>query len=96
METRGRSSKKPAAGNVQLSSELVLNDTTPIDVLLYYPNLIGYTRVMCMVISFYYARSDWKKTVAFYLAAFVGDVLDGYVARHFNQCTKFLIPDHAV
>ena len=59
------------------------------DVLLYYPNLVGYLRVLCMVMSFVNSIHDWKMSVAFYLMAFVGDVVDGYIARACNQCSTF-------
>jgi len=71
--------KTPAASKKQL---------TTTDVFLYYPNLIGYLRVGFMIASFVYA-AEWKISVACYLLAFMGDVLDGHVARAFNQCSKF-------
>eukprot|EP01033_Poteriospumella_lacustris_P018561 gene18561-13365_t len=62
---------------------------TPTNVLWYYPNIIGYLRFIFMVLSFVYAESDWKMSITFYCLAFVGDVVDGYVARAFKQCSKF-------
>eukprot|EP01039_Chlorochromonas_danica_P011034 gene11034-12284_t len=59
------------------------------DVLLFYPNLIGYLRFLFMVISFATALSNWKVSVLAYLLAFGGDVVDGYVARAFQQCSRF-------
>lgn len=56
------------------------------DVIWYYPNIIGYLRFLFMVLSFVYAEKDWKLSITFYVLAFVGDVVDGYVARAFNQC----------
>lgn len=56
------------------------------EVLLFYPNIIGYMRFLFMVLSFIYAEKDWKLSIIFYGLAFVGDVVDGYVARAFNQC----------
>lgn len=41
-----------------------------------------------MIASFYYALTNWKLTLLFYLLAFGGDVVDGYVARAFKQ-SKF-------
>lgn len=72
-----------------------------IDVLLFYPNLIGYLRVFFMVLSFYYmylssydlnkktSSGAWINALIFYLIAFIGDVVDGYVARSFNQSSTF-------
>jgi len=62
--------------------------TTASAVLLFYPNLIGYLRVLCMVLSFYFAN-DWVKSVTFYGLAFFGDVVDGYIARMFEQSSEF-------
>eukprot|EP01032_Pedospumella_encystans_P021763 gene21763-24679_t len=59
------------------------------DVLLFYPNLIGYLRFAFMLASFAFAHTNWKVSIGFYFAAFFGDVVDGYVARAFNQCSKF-------
>lgn len=61
---------------------------TSADVLLYYPNIIGYLRVVFMFASFYFALTNWKVTIICYLLAFAGDALDGYVARKCNQCSK--------
>ena len=55
-------------------------------VLWYYPNIIGYTRFFLMSAAFILARTNWQVAIACYLLAFVGDVIDGYVARAFNQC----------
>lgn len=62
---------------------------TYVDVLLYYPNLIGYLRVVFMILAFYFAQISWEKTLIFYLLAFGGDVVDGYVARLFKQSEAF-------
>jgi CDP-diacylglycerol--inositol 3-phosphatidyltransferase len=59
------------------------------DVLIFYPNLIGYARVLFMIASFYYAASDWKKCFFCYGCAFFGDVVDGWVARRFNQSSVY-------
>jgi len=59
------------------------------DVLLYYPNLIGYARFIFMALSFVLAKSNWFAAIIFYLLAFMGDVVDGHVARAFKQCSKF-------
>ncbi len=58
---------------------------TACNVLLFYPNVIGYARILCMILSFYFAPFNAKKAIFFYLCAFGGDVIDGHVARMFNQ-----------
>jgi CDP-diacylglycerol--inositol 3-phosphatidyltransferase len=66
---------------------------TSIDVLLYYPNLIGYARVICLFIALFYATNEpekhWRQSVIFYLAGFAGDAVDGLAARHFNQSSRY-------
>ena len=63
--------------------------TSASDVLIFYPNLIGYARVLFMIASLYYAASDWKKCFICYGCAFFGDLVDGFVARRFNQSTVY-------
>ena len=61
-----------------------------VDVLLFYPNLIGYLRVTCMVLSFYFITGrEWQLAFFCYGLAFFGDVVDGFVARKFNQSSEF-------
>ena len=59
------------------------------DVLLFFPNMIGYARVVFMVLALYYAQSDWKKCLSCYCVAFGGDVVDGWVARRFDQSSSY-------
>lgn len=77
MKTRSATTSKETSAKKTLSST---------DVLLYYPNIIGYMRFAFMLASFAYAHTNWQLSIGCYGAAFVGDVLDGYVARAFNQC----------
>ena len=44
-----------------------------------------------MFVSFAFARSNWQVSILAYVAAFVGDVIDGHVARALNQCTPFVV-----
>lgn len=62
---------------------------TPEAVLLYYPNIIGYIRLLCMLLSFYFFFSSPALCIFLYLAAFAGDVIDGYVARAFDQSSGY-------
>mmetsp|Transcript_6459 Transcript_6459/g.10854 ORF Transcript_6459/g.10854 Transcript_6459/m.10854 type:complete len:175 (+) Transcript_6459:80-604(+) len=62
------------------------------DVLLYVPNLIGYLRVICTVLSLILMISfpqRWIIAVILYVASFVGDLFDGMAARKFDQCSLF-------
>lgn len=61
----------------------------PEEVLLYYPNLIGYMRVFSMLVAFFYFFTEWKYCMIAYCIAFMGDVVDGWVARMTNQSSKY-------
>ena len=95
------SSSSPKKSSSVSSSSSSSQKCSSIDVLLFYPNLIGYIRIIFMILSFYYmflssydldkkvSSGSWIKALVFYLIAFVGDVVDGYVARSFNQSSTF-------
>ncbi len=59
------------------------------DVFCFYPNLVGYVRVTLVLLSMCYSRSNWIASILLYLLAFIGDALDGIMARRFNQ-SEFL------
>jgi len=61
-------------------------------VLLYYPNIIGYLRIISLIIAYYYMQShtsNYKLASFYYLFSWILDALDGFTARYFNQCSKF-------
>eukprot|EP00953_Heterococcus_sp_UTEX-ZZ885_P022640 12512-Heterococcus_DN1.PRE.1 len=62
---------------------------SPYAVFLYYPNLIGYARIGFVLASYYIANQNWQLSTLFYVLAFAGDVVDGAVARKFNQSSSF-------
>lgn len=64
-------------------------EVTAGDVLMYYPNLVGYLRVAFSMCAFYFALSSCVSCVACYILSFAGDLVDGKVARMFDQTSKF-------
>ncbi|CAM9810284.1 unnamed protein product [Heterosigma akashiwo] len=62
---------------------------TNVDVLLFYPNLIGYARVILTIASYCFATTRWQLAVTLYAIGFVGDIFDGWVARKMNQQSQF-------
>lgn len=58
-------------------------------VLVFIPNIIGLTRVVTMILSFYYCFHDPIKTFILYGVSQGLDAVDGVAARHFDQCSKF-------
>lgn len=66
--------------------------TTAKDVLLYIPNLIGYSRVVMTLSSFVCMicfSEYWLLAIILYVSSFVGDLVDGMAARKFHQCSTF-------
>jgi CDP-diacylglycerol--inositol 3-phosphatidyltransferase len=62
------------------------------DVLVYIPNLIGYARIACCLSSFVLMLTVpdfWVCSILLYLAGFVGDLIDGWAARRFNQMSSY-------
>jgi CDP-diacylglycerol--inositol 3-phosphatidyltransferase len=64
---------------------------TSSDVLLYIPNLIGYTRVLCTLLFLYLCQEKgmWHIALSAYVISFAADLFDGMAARAFNQTSKF-------
>jgi len=62
------------------------------DVLLFIPNLIGYTRVFATFFSFFvmiFIPDQWLLAIASYIYSFTADLFDGMAARRFNQSSNF-------
>lgn len=67
-------------------------DITAQQILLYIPNLIGYTRVILTLTSLtlmIISPSYWALAIALYVASFVGDLFDGMAARKLGQTSTF-------
>jgi CDP-diacylglycerol--inositol 3-phosphatidyltransferase len=61
-------------------------------VLLFIPNLIGYSRVVFTLSSFVLMvgfPQYWCLAISLYVSSFIGDLFDGMAARKFNQCSTF-------
>ncbi|ORY13723.1 CDP-alcohol phosphatidyltransferase-domain-containing protein [Clohesyomyces aquaticus] len=58
-------------------------------IFLFYPNLIGYTRIILTATSLYYMPLDPLTCSLLYTASCLLDALDGIAARYFDQKTAF-------
>jgi len=65
-------------------------DKQDVNVFLFYPNLLGYVRVVLGFLSFWAMHGDnpWGASFCYFLSAAL-DAFDGYLAREFNQSTRF-------
>lgn len=59
------------------------------NIFLFIPNLIGYSRIILAIVSFYYMPTDYVAASISYLLSGFLDAFDGYAARALNQSTKF-------
>ena len=77
-------------GNAPVDSPTVTISAN--DVLLYLPNLIGYSRISCATFGFILmicTPQYWLIAILLYLMNFIGDLFDGIVARFYNQCSSY-------
>jgi CDP-diacylglycerol--inositol 3-phosphatidyltransferase len=66
--------------------------TTASNVLWFVPNMIGYTRVLMTLSGFFIMTAfpeRWISGILLYLGSFVGDLVDGMVARQLHQTSSF-------
>lgn len=59
------------------------------NIFLFWPNLIGYCRVVLAIASLYYMPLHPRTCSLLYSISCLLDALDGFAARHFEQSTKF-------
>nr|XP_022902830.1 CDP-diacylglycerol--inositol 3-phosphatidyltransferase [Onthophagus taurus] len=59
------------------------------NIFLFYPNIIGFLRVILAIISFYFMPTNYIIATTCYVTSALLDAVDGHAARHFNQSTKF-------
>lgn len=55
---------------------------------LYVPNLIGYVRVIAMLLSYAHAQDDWYFSMQCYVLSQALDAVDGWAARQLNQSSE--------
>ncbi len=60
-----------------------------VDVFLFVPNLIGFARVVLLVVSLYYALGRPTVFLSLYTASFLLDAADGHAARILGQTSQF-------
>ncbi|PSS25049.1 hypothetical protein M430DRAFT_114422 [Amorphotheca resinae ATCC 22711] len=59
------------------------------NIFLFWPNIIGYSRIFLAFASLYYMPLHPRTCSALYSVSCLLDALDGYAARYFEQSTKF-------
>ncbi|KAI1495599.1 CDP-diacylglycerol-inositol 3-phosphatidyltransferase-like protein PIS [Biscogniauxia marginata] len=59
------------------------------NIFLFWPNIIGYSRIVLAIASLYYMPLHPRTCSLLYSISCLLDALDGYAARYFNQSTRF-------
>ncbi|EHK24518.1 uncharacterized protein TRIVIDRAFT_71870 [Trichoderma virens Gv29-8] len=59
------------------------------NIFLFWPNIIGYCRIVLAIASLYYMPLHPRTCSLLYSVSCLLDALDGYAARFFNQSTRF-------
>lgn len=59
------------------------------NIFLFMPNIIGFARVVLVIVAFYYMPTAPATCGFCYLFSQFLDALDGHAARHWGQCTDF-------
>ncbi|KAK9779005.1 putative CDP-diacylglycerol--inositol 3-phosphatidyltransferase [Seiridium cardinale] len=59
------------------------------NIFLFWPNIIGYSRIVLAVASLYYMPLHPRTCSVLYSVSCLLDALDGYAARYFEQSTRF-------
>ncbi|KAL9032126.1 MAG: hypothetical protein Q9214_008098, partial [Letrouitia sp. 1 TL-2023] len=59
------------------------------NIFLFYPNIIGYSRIVLAIASLYYMPLHPRTCSLLYSISCLLDALDGVAARHFRQSTRF-------
>ncbi|KAL7963552.1 CDP-alcohol phosphatidyltransferase domain-containing protein [Trichoderma compactum] len=59
------------------------------NIFLFWPNIIGYFRIVLAIASLYYMPLHPRTCSLLYSVSCLLDALDGYAARYFNQSTRF-------
>lgn len=59
------------------------------NIFLFWPNIIGYVRIVLAIASLYYMPLHPRTCTLLYSVSCLLDALDGYVARVFEQSTRF-------
>ncbi|SPO05693.1 related to CDP diacylglycerol-inositol 3-phosphatidyltransferase [Cephalotrichum gorgonifer] len=81
---------KPANGKAAARAATAPSDDADYEnIFLFWPNIIGYSRIILAVASLYYMPLHPRTCSLLYSISELLDALDGYAARYFNQSTRF-------
>ncbi|OAA67268.1 cdp-diacylglycerol-inositol 3-phosphatidyltransferase [Niveomyces insectorum RCEF 264] len=76
-------------GNGNGHAALVSKSAPEENIFLFWPNVIGYSRIVLAVASLYYMPLHPRTCSLLYSVSCLLDALDGYAARYFEQSTRF-------
>ncbi|KAL1978175.1 hypothetical protein VTN31DRAFT_1034 [Thermomyces dupontii] len=87
-ETAGKPDEQPLGNGTPVKSKRAQEEKHE-NIFLFWPNIVGYVRVILAVASLYYMPLHPRTCSFLYSVSCLLDALDGYLARRFNQSTTF-------
>jgi len=77
-------------GTPKIPDDAVLEQSEATEnIFLFWPNIIGYIRIVLAIASLYYMPLHPRTCCLLYSISCLLDALDGYAARYWNQSTRF-------
>lgn len=76
-------------GNAQVAPRSVATEEVSENVFLFWPNIIGYWRIVLAIGALWYMPLHPRTCSLLYSVSCLLDALDGYAARYLDQSTKF-------
>lgn len=76
-------------GDVSKKDLVMPVKASSIPVVLYAPNIMGYARILLAFYGLYISQTNPPLTIKIWIFSSLLDFVDGIVARHLNQCSKF-------
>ncbi|OTA91044.1 hypothetical protein M434DRAFT_397527 [Hypoxylon sp. CO27-5] len=76
-------------GEAVVPSDSKIDSSPRENIFIFWPNIIGYSRIVLAIASLYYMPLHPRTCSLLYSISCLLDALDGYAARYFQQSTKF-------
>ncbi|KAL2020762.1 hypothetical protein VTK56DRAFT_7960 [Thermocarpiscus australiensis] len=76
-------------GSAEMATKDTADEETTENIFWFWPNIIGYSRIVLAVASLYYMPLHPRTCSLLYSVSCLLDALDGYAARYFEQSTRF-------
>ncbi|KAI0982006.1 hypothetical protein GJ496_000707 [Pomphorhynchus laevis] len=73
----------------KLTSSMPSDPVMQKNVFFYVPNLIGYVRILLLILFIFTMSNNCIHSIVYYLVSAILDAVDGHAARYYNQVSQF-------